>query len=76
MSHLWKKVQEELVHEKNINKKSINIIMVLSQRYQDSRNLLQYPKVPKNVMGFNNHAQRVTQPNYLDIDNPLSKGRK
>ena len=34
---------------KNINKKSLNIILVPSQRYQDSRHLLQNPKVPRNV---------------------------
>ena len=46
-------------------------ILVPGQRYQDSRHLLQNPKVSKNVMGFNNHAQRSTPPYYLDVDNPL-----
>ena len=31
------------------------------------------PKVPKNFMAFNNHAQRSTPPYYLDVDNPLYK---
>ena len=31
---------------KNINKKSKNIVLVPSQRYQDSRDFLQNPKVP------------------------------
>ena len=44
MSHLWKKVQDEIVY-KNINKKSINIILVPSQRYQDSRHLLKLDRV-------------------------------
>ena len=44
--------------------------LVPSQRYQDSRHLLKNPKVPKNVMGFNNHAQRVSGSN-LYVDNPL-----
>ena len=39
--------------------------LVPSQRYQDSRHLLQNPKVPKNVMGFNNRAQTFTPLNYL-----------
>ena len=71
MPYLWKKVQDEMVDEKNINKKSINIILVPSQRYQDSRHLLQNPKVPRNVMGFSNRAQRFTGSNYLDVDSPL-----
>ena len=45
-------------------------ILVLGQRYQESRHLLTNLKGPKNVMGFNNHAQRYTLPYYLDIDNP------
>ena len=63
MSHLWKTVQDKMVDEKNIYKKSINIILVPSQRYQDSRHLLQNPKVSRNVMGFSNRAQRYTGPN-------------
>ena len=46
-------------------------ILVPCWRYQDSRHLLQYPKASKNVMRFNNHAQRSTPPYYLDVDNPL-----
>ena len=46
-------------------------ILVPGRRYQDSRHLLQNPKVSKNVMGSNNHAQRSTPPYYLDVDNPL-----
>ena len=46
-------------------------ILVPSWRYQDSIHLLQNPKVPKSVIGFNNHAQRSTPPYYLDVDNPL-----
>ena len=33
---------------------------------------LQNPKVSKNVMVFNNHTQRSTPPDYLDVDNPFS----
>ena len=53
--------------------KSINIILVPSQRYKDSRHLLQNPKVPKTVMAFSNRAQRFTGSNYLDVDSPLPK---
>ena len=44
-------------------------ILVPGRRYQDSRHVLQNQKVPKNVMGFNNHAKRSF---YLDVENPLS----
>ena len=74
MSHLWDKVQDETVDEKNICKKSMNIILGPSQRYQDSRHLLQNPKVPRSVMGFSNCAQRFTGSNYLDVDSPFDKG--
>ena len=46
-------------------------ILVPGQRYQDCRYLLKNPKVSRNVMRFNNHAQRSTPPYYLDVDNPL-----
>ena len=48
-------------------------ILVPGRRYQDSRHLLQNPKVSKNIMGFNNHAQRSTPPYYLDVDNPFKR---
>ena len=43
---LWKKNQDERVHDKLFAKKSTNIILVPSQRFQDSIHLLQNPKVP------------------------------
>ena len=46
-------------------------ILVPGLRYQDSRHLLQNPKVSKSIMGFNNQAQRSTPPYYLDVDNPF-----
>ena len=46
-------------------------ILVPSQRYQDSRHLLQNPTDPNYVMSFSNHAQRFTGSNYLDVDSPL-----
>ena len=64
-----------MVDEKNIYKKSMNIVSVPSQRYQDSRHLLQNPKVPRSVMGFSNRAQRFTGSNYLDVDSPLMSNR-
>ena len=65
MSHLWKKVQDEMVDEKTFTKKNTNIILVPSQRYQDSRHLLQNPKVPRSAMGFSNRAQTLPPLNYL-----------
>ena len=56
---------------KNISKKSTYIILVPSQTYTDFWQLLKNPKVPEIVLGFSNHAQRFTQPYYLDVDNPL-----
>ena len=70
--HVWKRVQNEMEDEKNIYKKSIIIIWVPSQRYQVTRHILQNPKVPKNLMGFSNCAQRYTAPNYLDVDSPFA----
>ena len=65
------KVQYETLYETTFTKKSIKIILVPSQRYQDSRHFLQSPKVPRNVMGFSNRAQRLTGSKYLDVDSPL-----
>ena len=42
-----------------------------SQRYQDSRHLLQNPKLPRNVRGFSNRAQTFTPLNYLSWDSPF-----
>ena len=47
-------------------------ILVPGQRYQYSRHLLQNPKVPRNVMNFNNNAHRCTPPYYLDVDNSFA----
>ena len=66
MSHLWKKVQDKMVDEKTLTKKSINIVLVPSQRH-----LLPYSKVPKTVMGLNNCAQIFIGSNYLDEDSPF-----
>ena len=68
MSGLLNIVQDEMVDEKTFPKKSMSIILVASQRYQNSRHLLQSPKVPWSVMGFRNRAQRFTGSNYLDLD--------
>ena len=65
MSHFWKKVHDEMVDEKKYLQKSINIILVPIQRYQDSGHLLQNSKVPRSVMGFSNRAQKFTPLNYL-----------
>ena len=49
------KFQDEIVTEKTFTKKAQHFFLVSSQRYQDFRNILQNPKVPKNVIGSNNH---------------------
>ena len=48
-------------------KKKHNDILVPSQRYQDSRHLLQNPTFPSYVTGFSNRTQRFTGSNYLYI---------
>ena len=75
VSHLWNKFQDEMVDEKNIYKKSMNIMLNPSQRYQGSRHFLQNPKVPRIVMGFSNRAQRFIGSNYLDVDSLPGKTR-
>ena len=52
-------------------KKRHKHILVPSQRYQDSRHLLQNPTVPNYVMSFIYRAQRFTGSNYLDVDSPF-----
>ena len=47
MTHLWNKVQDDMVDEKNISKRSMNIFLVPSQRYPDSSHLLQNPTFTK-----------------------------
>ena len=64
MSSVWKMIQEKKEIKKHMLQKHKHIL-VPSQRHQDSRHLLQNPKVPRNVMGFSNHAQTFTPLNYL-----------
>ena len=37
-------------------------ILVPSQRYQDSKHILQGPNVPRNVMGFSNRSKKTFTP--------------
>ena len=53
--------------------KKHNDSLVPSQRYQDSRHLLQNPTFPNYVMGFSNRAQRFTGSNYLNVDSPFQR---
>ena len=55
MSYLWEKFQDEMVHEKTYTNKAQDFFLISCRRYQDFRRILQNPKVPKNVMGSNNH---------------------
>ena len=68
-------IQEKKVISKHMQKKH-NDNLVPSQRYQDSRHLLQNPTFPNYIMGFSNRAQRFTGFNYLDVDSPLKKKLK
>ena len=49
------KFQDEIVTERTFTKKAQIFILVSSRRYQDLKHILQNSKVPKNVMGSNNH---------------------
>ena len=64
MSNMRKMIKEKKEIAKHMQKKHKHVL-VPSERYQDSRHLLQKAKVPKNVMGFSNRAQTFTPPNYL-----------
>ena len=66
---LFKKKKEIAKHMPKKHKHNL----VPSQRYQDSRHLLQNPTVPNYVIGFSNCAQRFTGSNYLDVDSPFHK---
>ena len=70
LSNVWKRIQEKKEISKHMQKKH-NDILVPSQRYQDSRHLLQNPTIPNFVMGFSNRTQRFTGSNYLDVDSPF-----
>ena len=71
MSNVWKMIQEKRKIAKHMPKKKKHIL-VPSQRYQDSRHILQNPTVPNYVIGFSNsnRAQRFTGSNYQDVDTP------
>ena len=56
MENILRKKREITYNMQNKHKLNFDPI----QRYQDSRNLLKNPKVPKNNIGFNNHAQSFT----------------
>ena len=49
---------------KHMHKKHMHNF-VPSQRYKDSRHLLQNPTVPNYLMNFSNRTQRFTPLNYL-----------
>ena len=54
MSHLWKKVQDEIVHQRTFTKKAPIFCVAPCRRYQDTIHILQHPKLPRNTVGFNN----------------------
>ena len=58
MSNLWKMVQEE--KNQKPYAKNAEAYFGPCQKYLDSRHILQNPKVPRNVMGFNNCSQTFT----------------
>ena len=74
LKHCYVKCVENDSRKKEIAKhmpKKHKHVLVPSQRYQDSRHLLQNSTVPNYVKGFSNYAQRFTGSKYLDVDSPL-----
>ena len=71
MSNVWKMIQDKKGNRQTHAKKKHKQFLVPSQRYRDSRHILQNPTVPNYVMGFSDRTQRFTGPNYLDVDNPF-----
>ena len=69
MSNVWNIFLDKTGSLKTVTKNHKHNL-VPSHRFQDSRHFLQSLEVPKNII---NHAQRVTGPNYRDVDNPLVK---
>ena len=68
LEHFYVKcVDNDSRKEKKIktHAKKHNQILVPSQRYQDSRHILQNPKVHRKVIDFSNCAQTFTSPYYL-----------
>ena len=74
MSNVWNMIQEKKEITKHMPKKHKHIL-VPSQRYQDSRHILQNPRVSNYVIGFSNRPQRFTGSNYLDVDSPFIENR-
>ena len=57
-----------------MQKKSISIFWFLVKYIKIPDIFKKNPKVSKNVMGFNIHAQRSTPPFYPDVENPFVTG--
>ena len=55
MSNLWKKFEDEIVHEGTFAQKTSNFVCAPCGRYQDIRHLFLNPKLSRNGMGFKNH---------------------
>ena len=53
VSHLWKKLQDDIVHQKHLQK-TPNFCLALCKRYQNNIHLSQNPKLPRTSMGVNN----------------------
>ena len=72
MSHLWKKVQYEILDlkKKQLRKKH-DFIWFPVKYIKISDIFLQNPKVPRNVIGFSNRFHRFTVSNYLVVDSSL-----
>ena len=73
LKHCYVKCVENDSRKKGNRKthaKKHKAILVPIQRYQNSRHLLQNPRLPRNVMGFSNWAQTLT-PKLFELRQPL-----
>ena len=70
LSHVWKRVQDEMTVEKTFAKKNTNGILVPVKDIKIPDIFFKNPKDHQSAMGFSNHAQSFTTPYFLDVVSP------
>ena len=71
LSHVWKRVQNEMADEKTLAKKAQAFFWFLVKDIQIPEHFFQNPKVHHSIIGFSNRTHRFTTPYYLDVDSPF-----
>ena len=64
-------ISRENIESQNTCKKKAQAYFGSQSKISGFQKSFTNTKVPKNFLGFNNHAQRSTIPYYLDLDNPF-----